>query len=350
MPFHRLTVPSYFGGLPGGYDYINNAASGTPAPANNVQSSGTYTGSYFIGVGDAATAANMNRIAKALAQNDDFIDDILRKDIAVPAVTADATVGGSALTSLVLTGPIFVGHTGTPNTTQGIATFVAITDDNNNPIIRDTGPTSASCKVTAITGATPGDGFSAGNVTLTISPGIAVGRTYRVHYFVRGNVANFADNSLADLSKKALSTPNTQNILAPALSGTPIGVTDLTLFGQLGALLGSINTLAKTLRTFRASAAATDSLLDTDGTVYMDGIPATPTTFNLPNPANVVGHLFLLVDRNGLLGGAPFNLTRFGSEKIDGVAATKSLTTANSRVFLLTDGTDWFTMQLAPGA
>ena len=44
MGFHRLTVPSYYGGLPGGYDYINNAVSGTPANANGVLPSGPNTG------------------------------------------------------------------------------------------------------------------------------------------------------------------------------------------------------------------------------------------------------------------------------------------------------------------
>ena len=59
--FHRLAVPTYFGGLPAGYDYVNNATSGTPAYANGALTGGTNVGSYFVGFDDDATSANANR-------------------------------------------------------------------------------------------------------------------------------------------------------------------------------------------------------------------------------------------------------------------------------------------------
>src|SRR5579862_2419668 len=94
MPFHRLTVPSYNGGLPAGYDYVNNAVSGTPAPANGVLVAGPNTGSYFIGFGDDGTSANANRPNMALAQNTDYLDNLLHQDIAVPAVSSTITSAG----------------------------------------------------------------------------------------------------------------------------------------------------------------------------------------------------------------------------------------------------------------
>jgi len=65
--FHRLTVPSYFGGLPSDYDYINNATSGTPAPANGVIPTGLNAGSYFTAFQEPAASANVNRGNLALA-------------------------------------------------------------------------------------------------------------------------------------------------------------------------------------------------------------------------------------------------------------------------------------------
>ena len=66
MPFHRLGVPSYFGGLPGGYDYINNAISGTPANADGAKSGGPNAGTYFVAFGEDATSSDFNRANKAL--------------------------------------------------------------------------------------------------------------------------------------------------------------------------------------------------------------------------------------------------------------------------------------------
>ena len=89
MGFHRLTVPGYPGGLRGGDDYINNAVSGTPAPASNVLAATTYIGSYFFATGEQVTGAAVNRGLKALAANCDFLDDaIVAQGTAVSAAVA----------------------------------------------------------------------------------------------------------------------------------------------------------------------------------------------------------------------------------------------------------------------
>jgi hypothetical protein len=86
--FHRLTTPVYAGGLRVGDDYINNAGGGTPAPADTVLAGGTYVGSYFFADGQVTTAA-INRAHKALAANDDFLDDaIVQLDLDIAAAIA----------------------------------------------------------------------------------------------------------------------------------------------------------------------------------------------------------------------------------------------------------------------
>jgi len=78
MPFHRLTIPTYYGGLPTGYDYINNAGGGTPAPADGKKIGGPNDGTYFVAFQDDATSSNANRASKALAENCDALDDLFR--------------------------------------------------------------------------------------------------------------------------------------------------------------------------------------------------------------------------------------------------------------------------------
>jgi hypothetical protein len=108
MPdFHRLENPpadyvSGGGTLPAGYDYINNdpaSASGTAAGERaqvnaGPKPSGFNSGTYFLGWRDAGLSANVNRLAQALAQNTDYLDNLLRKRQAVPKTVQVTTVGG----------------------------------------------------------------------------------------------------------------------------------------------------------------------------------------------------------------------------------------------------------------
>ena len=194
MAFHRLTVPSYTGGLPGGYDYINNATSGTPAPADGALGAGTYSGSYFFAFQGQVTALALNRAAQALAENCDYLDDLLRRDLAAPTI-ADFVAGGSPVSLITLTGPgVYIGKSGTPNTTAGLATLYQVVDQNDNEITN----TGVECVVTAISD-TVGNEFSAGNVDLTITPAIPAGVAYRVYYGVRSNLAALPIDALTSI-------------------------------------------------------------------------------------------------------------------------------------------------------
>lgn len=192
MPFafHRLTVPSYFGGLPAGYDYINNAISGTPAFANDVLAGGPNVGSYFVGFGDDGTSADANRPAKALAANTDFLDNLMRADLVQMVRTGDTTVGGSPQTSITLTGTgtIWLGSGG--YTFQDLFHIVDSTE-------RDIEVSGTKVVVSGISaGGTLGTGFASGSVTLTLNVGIPVGVTFRMYFCQRTNLATLPIDAL----------------------------------------------------------------------------------------------------------------------------------------------------------
>lgn len=120
MPFHRLEIPTYFGGLSEGYDYINTPADngdpGDPAPADDKKGVASAPGdqnegTYFVAFSEPALAVNINRPAKALAENTDFLDDVVHRDLAIPTFL-DVSAGHGGTSSLVITGDVYVGDTG----------------------------------------------------------------------------------------------------------------------------------------------------------------------------------------------------------------------------------------------
>ncbi len=189
---HRLTVPSYFGGLPGGYDYINNAISGTPAFADGQKAGGPNAGTYFVAFGEDATSADANRANQALAQNTDFLDDLFHRDLAQVTVTANVGPTGSPTPSITLVGPgIFLGISVFTPLTE----LFQITDANDN----DIEVSGVKVRVASISGGSVGGGFSSGSVTLTLNISIPTGATYHVYYGSRTNLATLpADALFAD--------------------------------------------------------------------------------------------------------------------------------------------------------
>lgn len=201
--FHRLSVPGYFGGLPAGYDYINNALSGTPANANGALTYGPNIGSYYVGFGDDGTSANANRPNNALAQNTDYLDNLLHQDIAIPVLSATAA-GGPGVTSLVLPANTFLGVAGTTNTQAGLLPYFHITDDSNNDIIDPT--TGLPVQVASLTltgGDTIGNGFSTNTVTAVFTEAIPTGRNYRIYYATRSQLANLPQDAFINIRIRA---------------------------------------------------------------------------------------------------------------------------------------------------
>jgi hypothetical protein len=108
MPFHRLTIPTYYGGLPTGYDYINNADGGTPAPADGKKIGGPNNGTYFVAFQDDATSSNANRANKALAENCDALDDLFRtSQVVIRYIDGVTTEPGTD--TFTLPGDVYVG-------------------------------------------------------------------------------------------------------------------------------------------------------------------------------------------------------------------------------------------------
>jgi hypothetical protein len=189
MLFHRLQVPSYFGGLPSGYDYVNNATAGTPAFADTQKVGGPNAGTYFIGFGEDATSADANRPALALAQNTDYLDNLMRRDIALPVRSSDAT--GAPTSTIVVTGPgVFMGLTG-----AALKDLFHFTDTNDEDL--DVAGTKVFVASAVDSGSVAvGGGFSAGNVTLTLNIPIPSGQAYRFYYGQRTNWATFPADGL----------------------------------------------------------------------------------------------------------------------------------------------------------
>lgn len=119
IEFHRLTAPSY-GSLPATHDYINDGlANGVvgavPAPAegakDGIPPSSPNAGSYFVAFGEDLLAEHLNRPALALAENTDYLDNVVHRNLAKPAIKQIINPGDN----FTLPGDIFVGMPGTAN-------------------------------------------------------------------------------------------------------------------------------------------------------------------------------------------------------------------------------------------
>ena len=130
----------------------------------------------------------------------------------------------------------------------------------------------------------------------------------------------------------------------PVLPNTPAGPgTTVTLdpSGNLPALNGANLTgvipaaLPVTTRSAAGALPSTDAvvLVNTSGGSF---------ALSLPNPATFTGRLLYLLDSTGSFATNNLTLTRFGAEKIAGLAASRIFQTAWGGWIVLTNGTDWF--------
>lgn len=364
MSFRRLSVPAYYNGLPAGYGYINNALTGTPADYDVARASGPNAGTFFVGFGEDGRGRAVNRGLKQLSENTDVLDNLVRRDFGAPKVLL-ATAAG-AVSSINLTGPLWAGAGGTPNTVEGIRTFVALVDVNDNEILSGT----AECQVTAITGATPGDGWT-GNITLTVSPPIPDTVVYKVFFYQRSAVALVDEDTWSRARRY-----NVYSGGAAWADGTTNPVTTVT--GQLSKILRELagNTGSAKIGTPAHAAAFTGSsyalagadisaqlaeLLDLvsrrsrsiagavtldDGGFFDSTILMTASGYNiqLPDPSTRKGRTYWLLDATGALSNASaVTLVRFGTENVNNLAGDYPLDTTYGRWMLHCDGANWHT-------
>jgi hypothetical protein len=203
--FHRFVDPAYegaptlptgpatvtFNGVP--YNRLNVTSGGTgtggSAFADGSKVGGPNVGSYLVAFGEDATSSNANRGIRALAENTDYLDDLMNRPIALPVRTALATASGSVF-SIALPAGTFVGNTGA----YPLDMLFSITDENDNEIITSAG---VKVQVVSISGASVGSGFSAGTVTCTINPGIPTGTQYRMTYAQRSSLGTLPPDALS---------------------------------------------------------------------------------------------------------------------------------------------------------
>lgn len=284
--FHRLAVPSYFGGLPATYDYINDPATNgdpgvaSPSDAKLAVSGHPNEGTYFVGFGDDGEAFNANRPHVALAQNTDFLDDLLHEDLAVPSFIDKNGIGSSTIainTATDLGGvPIFVGPPGTPNTEAGLAPYFRITDQNDEDLVNGN-PTNLQIVVTSVSPGGAIGTFYSGVLTLNLNT-TPVNPNLRVHFGLRSSLAEMGPEALVlagttsaqegqatfirftnDLARTGSSTLGAQLIgvdtalfTTSALTGSLGGGIGTTGLSTVRDVLGAIDTRLVARRAFTA--------------------------------------------------------------------------------------------------
>ena len=195
MTFHRLNTPPG-GALPAAYDYLNRpgdpsvGGSGVPALADGKRSGGPNDGTYLVAFGEDATSAALNRGLSALAENTDQLDDLMRRALAVPAVTQ--VTGAAGEQTLVIDGasaPIFCGPPGTANTADALEPFFRVTAvpwphaDKQEIRVASVSPPAALGT------------FFSGELTLHLEIAPAVGEV-SVHHGVLGSLAESGSGRL----------------------------------------------------------------------------------------------------------------------------------------------------------
>jgi len=227
MPFKRYVDPSYmllsgeaFPGTISGQAYarLNVTSGGTgtgdgSAPVDGAKSGGPNAGTYLVAFGEDALSSHANRANRVLAENCDFLDDLLH--LPLPYVTFDAVAG--SVSSHALTGiQTYVGPNGMANNQTNRDKLFKITDDQDREVEVGGTPVTVSLVHDGASSnviGTEADGFYSGptvNFSATLPSG-----SYRLYYGAHSNFADhaltrteqsheeriFARNSIAELKK-----------------------------------------------------------------------------------------------------------------------------------------------------
>lgn len=205
--FHRLIDPTYhlfagesFAGPPtdgtiGSHTYsrMNVTATGTGAGAANMdarKSSGPNQYTEMVAFGEDATSSDMNRGYRALSENTDTIDDILRGAIPRLVDTPHEDTAVGTVVNIDITDDVFVSDNG--DTTRPPGELAIVTDDSDRQL--EVGGSPVVVTAVQQTGGgssvigTEADGFYT-DPRVVVSPGIPNGTTFRVHYGERSTLA-----------------------------------------------------------------------------------------------------------------------------------------------------------------
>lgn len=216
MPFHRFQDPSYnlLGGtFPGtigtqSYDRVNVVTGGVgggdgSANADGAKAAGPNAGTYFVAFGEDATSSFTNRGMRALAQNTDALDSVLRGSIPyVERVVYDPL---SSSVDITITGDVFVGESGMPNTQANRDKLFHIENSDSSPLAAL--GVDAVCTLihngsgTNVLGTTT-DGFRNGatfRLNQQVSPGGIDGVGYVVLVGRRTSYANLLETKISEL-------------------------------------------------------------------------------------------------------------------------------------------------------
>lgn len=312
MAFHRLTVPTYFGGLPAGYDYINNALSGTPAPADGAKVGGTNAGTYFDAFQEDATSSNANRGNKALAQNCDLIDDWFNASVAAATEMAYSATGGE--TYIDITDDVFMGKFGTANTQDERNQLILLLDAATGNIATNTQGQAIRANVIGTLGGSSRVGLEAtGFYTdprVSFTSSLFAAASYRLLYLKRSSLKQIAETDIGSFTRYLLRSGDDRVL-------------------KYHRILTSSHTV--------------DDGGFADATIFLN--PAASFTLTLVNPAvQNAGRRIRLVDSSGDMSSAAKSVTvaHYGSTKINGSAADVVLSADYGQWELSSDGTDWY--------
>ena len=141
----------------------------------------------------------------------------------------------------------------------------------------------------------------------------------------------------AFVAASTITTASTVAITGAPVAGTNATITNAYALNVQAGLANfgggyQLNTVTKT---------AAYAILSTDSIIFVDTMSAG-FTLTLPNPAPLAGKIFKIIDSTGNLATNNLTLARFGTELIEGLAASKLLQTAWGGWTVTTDGTNWF--------
>ena len=134
--------------------------------------------------------------------------------------------------------------------------------------------------------------------------------------------------------------PPTVTILAADIQGGAVFAAEYTQFNAKGATQWC--SFSRTVNSAFTVDSGNDSYSQpvSDGTIIVDTSGGT-VAVTLPTPSN--GRRLRIIDKKNSFATHNCTLVRSGTEKIDNVASTKTLSTNGYRGWVESDGTDWYT-------